>query len=94
MTDDAIVGLVQPLNEALNQLASGLWGACNPIEELGRCEEFYVNRAGGSSNQFPPSLLMSTSARANQLDGCKLHHWGWFGTGSCWLWLKIFFCHK
>jgi hypothetical protein len=49
ISDDAIVGLAQPLTEALNRLASGLWGACNLIEELGRREEFYVNRAGSSS---------------------------------------------
>jgi hypothetical protein len=42
IVDDAIVGLAQPLTEALNQLASGPRRACDLIEELGRREEFYL----------------------------------------------------
>jgi len=40
IVDDAIVGLAQPLTEALNQLASGPRRACDLIEELGRREDF------------------------------------------------------
>jgi hypothetical protein len=49
--DDAIVGLAQPLTEALNQLASGLRRACDLVEELGRCEEFYLDLAGGPNGR-------------------------------------------
>src|SRR5438034_848554 len=49
IVDDAIVGLAQPLTEALNQLASGLRRAYNLIEELWRREDFYLDFAGGSS---------------------------------------------
>src|SRR5215510_4674367 len=49
IVDDAIVGLAQPLTEALDQLASGPRRACDLIEELGRREDFYLHLAGGSS---------------------------------------------
>jgi len=49
--DDAIVGLAQPLTEALNQLASGPRRACDLIEELGRSEDFYLDFAGGPSRR-------------------------------------------
>ncbi|MFZ2136371.1 MAG: hypothetical protein WAV78_05465, partial [Xanthobacteraceae bacterium] len=62
--DDAIVGLAQPLTEALNQLASGLRRACDLIEALARCEEFYLDLAGGPNGRTAgvgflqrPSLL-------------------------------------
>jgi len=42
IVDDAIVGLAQPLTEALNQLASGPRRACDLIEELGWRDEFYL----------------------------------------------------
>src|SRR5215510_2720934 len=48
IVDDAIVGLAQPLTEALNQLSRGPRRACNLIEELGRREDFYLDLAGGS----------------------------------------------
>ena len=51
IVDDAIVGLAQPLTEALNQLASGLRRACDLVEELGRCEEFYLDLAGGPNGR-------------------------------------------
>src|SRR6516165_10392452 len=46
IVDDAIVGLAQPLTEALNQFASGPRRACDLIEELGRREDFYLDLAG------------------------------------------------
>jgi len=48
IVDDAIVGLAQPLTEALDQLASGPRRACDLIEELGRREDFDLDLAGGS----------------------------------------------
>src|SRR5262252_8187683 len=51
IVDDAIVGLAQPLTEALNQLTSGPRRACDLIEELGRREDFYLDLAGGSSRR-------------------------------------------
>jgi hypothetical protein len=51
IVDDAIVGLAQPLTEALNQLASGPRRACDLIEELGRRKDFYLDLAGGSSGR-------------------------------------------
>src|SRR5437868_14010591 len=51
IVDDAIVGLAQPLTEALNQLASGPRRACDLIEELGRREDFYLDLAGSSSSR-------------------------------------------
>src|SRR6516164_6703877 len=48
IVDDAIVGLAQPLTEALNQLSRGQRRACDVIEELGRREDFYLHLAGGS----------------------------------------------
>src|SRR5947208_15456252 len=51
MGDDAIVGLAQPLTEALNQLASGPRRACDLIEELGRRKDFYLDLAGGPSGR-------------------------------------------
>src|SRR5262245_5673145 len=47
IVDDAIVGLAQPLTEALNQLARGRRRACDMIEEFGRREDFYLHLAGG-----------------------------------------------
>jgi hypothetical protein len=55
--DDAIVGLAQPLTEALNQLASGLRRACDLIEELARCEEFYLDLAGGPNGRTAGSVF-------------------------------------
>jgi hypothetical protein len=52
IVDDAIVGLAQPLTEALNQLASGPRRACDLIEELGRREDFYLDLAGSSSGRI------------------------------------------
>ena len=49
IVDDAIVGLPQPLTEALNQLASGPRRAYNLIDELCRREDFYLDFAGSSS---------------------------------------------
>src|ERR1700738_189267 len=49
--DDAIIGFAQPLTETLNQLASGLRRACDLVEELGRCEEFYLDLAGGPNGR-------------------------------------------
>src|SRR6516165_4588385 len=68
--DDAIVGLAQPLTEALNQLASGLRRARDLIEELGRREDFYLDLAGGSSGRaagavFHNSHLTYKLPRAN-----------------------------
>ena len=57
IVDDAIVGLAQPLTEALNQLASGLWRACDLIEELGRREDFYLDIAGGSSRRIAGAVF-------------------------------------
>src|SRR5499427_995547 len=55
--DDAIVGLAQPLTEALNQLASGPRRACDLIEELGRREDFYLDLAGGSSGRIAGAVF-------------------------------------
>src|SRR5260370_7001678 len=49
IVDDAIVGVPQPLTEALNQLASGPRRAYNLIDELCRREDFYLDFAGSSS---------------------------------------------
>jgi hypothetical protein len=73
LIDDAIVGLAQPLTEALNQLASGLRRASNLIEELGRREEFYLNLAGGSSGRtaravFHNAHLSYKLPRANRAE--------------------------
>src|SRR5215471_18543960 len=57
IVDDAIVGLAQPLTEALNQLASGPWRACDLIEELGRREDFYLDIAGGSSRRIAGAVF-------------------------------------
>jgi hypothetical protein len=51
VVDDAVVGLAQPLTEALNQLTSGLRRLCDLIEELGRCKDLYFDLAGGSSGR-------------------------------------------
>ena len=73
VVDDAIVGLAQPLTEALNQLASGPRRACDLIEELGRSEEFYLNRAGRSSGRtagpvFHNAHLSYKLPRANRAE--------------------------
>ena len=57
IVDDAIVGLAQPLTEALNQLASGPRRACDVIEELGRREDFYLDLAGGSSRRIAGAIF-------------------------------------
>src|SRR5262249_54538648 len=72
IVDDAIVGLAQPLTEALNQLASGPRRACDLIEELGRREDLHPDLAGGSSRRtagavfhnahFPNKLSCSNCA--------------------------------
>jgi hypothetical protein len=69
----AIVGLVQPLTEAPNQLACGLRRVCDLIEELGRCEEFCLNLAGGSSGRtaaavFHNAHLSYNLARAHRAE--------------------------
>jgi hypothetical protein len=71
--DHAIVGLAQPLTEAPNQLASGLRRVCDLIEELGRCEEFCLNLAGGSSGRtaaavFHNAHLSYNLARADRAE--------------------------
>src|SRR5262245_21071326 len=71
--DDAIVGLAQPLTEALNQLASGPRRACDLIEELGRREDFYLDLAGGSSRRtagavFHNAHLPYKLSRANRAE--------------------------
>jgi hypothetical protein len=57
IVDDAIVGLAQPLTEALNQLASGPRRACDLIEELSRREDFYLDIAGGSSRRIAGAVF-------------------------------------
>ena len=52
IVDDAIVGLAQPLTEALNQFAGGTRRARDLIEQLGRREDFYFDLAGGSSRRY------------------------------------------
>jgi hypothetical protein len=71
IVDDAIVGLAQPLTEALNQLASGPRRACDLIEELARREDFYLDLAGGSSGRtagavFHNAHLAYELSRANR----------------------------
>jgi hypothetical protein len=73
IVDDAIVGLAQPLAEALNQLASGPRRACDLIEELGRREDFYLDLAGGSSRRtagavFHNAHLPYNLSRANRAE--------------------------
>jgi hypothetical protein len=57
IVDNAIVGLAQPLTEALNQLASGPRRACDLIEELRRREDFYLDLAGGSSGRIAGAVF-------------------------------------
>src|SRR5215471_18796307 len=57
IVDDAIVGLAQPLTEALNQLARGPRRACDVIKELGRREDFYLDHAGGSSRRIAGAVF-------------------------------------
>src|SRR6516162_277368 len=57
IVDDAIVGLAQPLTEALNQLARGPRRACDVIKELGRREDFYLDLAGGSSRRIAGAVF-------------------------------------
>ena len=57
IVDDAIVGLAQPLTEALNQLSRGPRRACDVIEELGRREDFYLDIAGGSSRRIAGAVF-------------------------------------
>jgi hypothetical protein len=73
IVDDAIVGLAQPLTEALNQFASGPRRACDLIEELGRREDFYLDLAGGSSRRtagpvFHNAHLPYKLSRANRAE--------------------------
>src|SRR5262245_25685066 len=58
--NDAIIGLAQSLTEAVNQLASGLRRARDLIEELGRRENFYLDRAGGSSSRAAGTVFHNT----------------------------------
>jgi hypothetical protein len=57
VVDDAIVGLAQPLTEALNQLSRGPRRACDVIKELGRREDFYLDLAGGSSRRTARAIF-------------------------------------
>src|SRR5262249_50354841 len=57
IVDDAIVGLAQPLTEALTQLARGPRRACDLIEERGRREDFYRDIAGGSSRRIAGAVF-------------------------------------
>src|SRR6516165_1981054 len=57
VVDDAIVGLAQPLTEALNQLSRGPRRACDVIEELGRREDFYLDLAGGSCRRTAGAIF-------------------------------------
>jgi hypothetical protein len=66
IVDDAIVGLAQPLTEALNQLASDLRRAYDLIEELGRREDFYLDLTGGSSGRTAGAVFHNAHL-ANQL---------------------------
>src|SRR5262249_33116649 len=73
IVDDAIVGLAQPLTEALNQLARGRRRACDMIEEFGRREDFYLHLAGGSSRRtagatFHQAHLPYKLSRANRAE--------------------------
>src|SRR5262249_57716150 len=73
IVDDAIIGLAQPLTEALNQLTSGPRRACDLIEELGRREDFYFDLAGGSSGRtaravFHNAHLPNKLPRANRAE--------------------------
>src|SRR5262249_40020705 len=56
---DAIVGLTQPLTEALNELTSVPRRAGDPFEELGWREEFCVNFAGGSGGRTTWAVLQN-----------------------------------
>src|SRR5947208_1652707 len=73
IVDDAIVGLAQPLTEALNQLASGPRRASDLIEELGRREDFHLDLASGSSGRtaravFHDAHLPDKLPRANRAE--------------------------
>jgi hypothetical protein len=73
IVDDAIVGLAQPLTEALNQLARGRRRACDMIEEFGRREVLYLHLAGGSSRRtagaiFHNAHLPYKLSRANRAE--------------------------
>jgi hypothetical protein len=52
ISDNTIVGLAQPLTEALNQLTSGPRRVNDLIEELGWVEEFRLDPAGGSNSRI------------------------------------------
>src|SRR6516165_382207 len=79
IVDDAIVGLAQPLTEALNQLARGPRRACDVIKELGRREDFYLDLAGGSSRRIAGAVfhnahlpyILSCASRAEK-DGIAI----------------------
>jgi hypothetical protein len=74
---DAIVGLAQPLTEALNQLASGSRRTNDLIEELSRVEEFRLDLAGGLNSRtarsvfhdphFPDKLPLSDPAEQDDV---------------------------
>src|SRR5262249_1209861 len=73
IVDDAIVGLAQPLTEALNQLARGPRRACDLIEEFSRREDFYLHLAGGSCRRtagavFHNAHLPYKLSRANRAE--------------------------
>src|SRR5262249_26262438 len=65
VVDDAIVGLTQPLTEALNQLSRGPRRACDVIEELGRREDFSLDLAGGSSRRTAGAIFHNAISPIN-----------------------------
>jgi hypothetical protein len=57
VVDDAIVGLSQPLTEALNQLASSPRRGSDLIEKVTRRENLDFNVVYGSSGCIPRAIL-------------------------------------